>query len=82
MQRYSLGSLDTIPGSRRIGGVSGSRPITLRARPLRIGWHGGAQVFTGPTLSMINKTIVGRCRDFRPLCVRVVGLDDGLWTGC
>ena len=31
------------------GSVSGSRPITLRARPHRIGWHGGPQVFTGPT---------------------------------
>ena len=30
------------------GSVSGSRPITLRAMPHRIGWHGGPQVFTGP----------------------------------
>ena len=44
------------------GSVSGSRPIPLRARPHGIGWHGGPQAFTGPTLSMINKTIVGRCR--------------------
>ena len=64
------------------GSVPGSRPITLRARPHRIGWHGGPQVFTGPTLSMINKTIVGRSRDLRPLCVRVVRLDDRVWTGC
>ena len=41
------------------GSVSGSRQITLRARPHRIGWHGGPQVFTGPTLSMINNPIVG-----------------------
>ena len=57
------------------GSVSSSRPITLRARPHRMGWH-GSQVFTWPTLSMINKTIVGRSKDVRPLRVRVVGLDD------
>ena len=36
----------------------------------------GSQVFTWPTLSMINKTIVGRSKDVRPLRMRVVGLDD------
>jgi hypothetical protein len=63
------------------GPVSGSRPITLRAWPPdRLAW--GPQVFTGPTLSMINNTIVRRTRAFRPLCMRVLGLDDGVWTGC
>jgi hypothetical protein len=62
--------------------LSGSRPITRCARPHRIGWHGGPQVFTGPTLSMINKIIVGRSKDLRLLCARVVGLEDGVWTGC
>ena len=67
MQRYSRGSLDTIPGSRGIGVGLGqpSDPIACMAIPDRLAR--GRQVFTGPTLSVINNTIVGRSGDLRPV---------------
>ena len=59
-----------------------SRPITMGAGHTGSAGTAGPEEFTGPTLSMINKTIVGRGRDLRPLCVRVVRLDNRVWTGC
>ena len=66
-----------------LGSVLGSVRSHGVQRPQRIGWHGGPQVFTRDTLSMINKTIVGRSRDHRPLCV--CGSSGSMmepWTGC